>query len=122
MGTGTPNLLTDESRWLARNMRLLRMIAHRESSSVLSIQTVTENYTVTSDDYTILVDTSAGDITITLNTPDTGKVYNIKKIDAANTLTIDGNGALIDGSATVTVTALNENTQIQFDGTNYVII
>lgn len=122
MGTGTPNLLTDESRWLARNMRLLRMIAHRESSSVLAIQTVTENYTVTSDDYTVLVDTSAGDITITLNTPDTGKVYNIKKIDAANTLTIDGDGALIDGSATIDVTALNENTQIQFDGTNYVII
>lgn len=122
MSYSTPGLLTDESRWLAKQARLMSMIVHRENASIMSIITVSDNYDISTSDYTVLVDTTGGNVTVTLNTPPAGKIYNIKKIAAGNTLTIDGNGATIDGSATKTVTTLNANTQIQFDGTNYVII
>ncbi len=48
----------------------------------------------------VLVDTTAGNITITLPpTPTTGLQLNIKKIAAANTVTIARNGNNIDGAA-----------------------
>ena len=67
----------------------------------------TANYTATTSDNTIPCDTSGGGFTITLPaSPDEGQIINVKKTSTdANTLTIDGNGNNIDGSATVTTTA-----------------
>lgn len=69
------------------------------------VRTVTANTTITSDDHTVLCDTTAGSITVTL--PDSaavrGRSFIVKKISAdANTVTVDGLGSqTIDGSASV---------------------
>lgn len=59
------------------------------------------------DDYLTLVDTTAGNATITLPAVASclGRIYVFKKLVAANTLTIDGDAAeTIDGAATQAVT------------------
>lgn len=63
--------------------------------------------TLTDTDDVLLVDTTGGGVTVTL--PEAklyrGRRFTIKKMVAANTLTIDGAGAeTIDGSATLAVT------------------
>lgn len=58
---------------------------------VMASDPVTEvnaNYTPTSTDYTILVDTSAGDVTITMPIAANGREYQIVKVSAANRLFI----------------------------------
>lgn len=88
-----------------------------------TISTKTANYTVLSTDYLIRCDTSGGGFTITLtSTPSAKQLVNIKKIAAANTLVIDGNGANIDGSATINVTAQYQNLTLIFNGTTWDII
>lgn len=51
----------------------------------------------------VFVNTVAGPVTITLHNPTTAKqkYYDIKLIVAGNNMTIDGNGANIDGAATL---------------------
>ena len=76
-------------------------------SAGFGISTITTNTTLNETYYTVLVDCTAGNVTVTLPpVATTGKrVYIIKKIDvSANTITIDANGAeLIDGAATKTI-------------------
>lgn len=73
---------------------------------------------------TYIGDTTSGNINITLpSSPAVGKVWNFKKSVAANTLQLRTAGSeTIDGSATKNLTDLNQNTTVQFDGTNYIII
>lgn len=72
-----------------------------------AITTVSANTTLNETHSTVLVDCTAGSVTITLPpVGTTGKrIYVIKKIDvSANTITIDGNAAeTIDGAATKTI-------------------
>jgi hypothetical protein len=76
----------------------------------LSNRLVSANTVLDETYYTVAVDATAGNITITL--PDTattgvpGRVYNVKKVDvSANTVTIQRAGAdLIDGAATQVLT------------------
>jgi hypothetical protein len=92
-------------------------------SGTLPIETVTANYTAQSVDYTVLVDTTAGNITLTLPVASQGKIYNIKKISSdVNTVTVVPTSGLIDGSANSVISILNTSKQYQFDGTNYFII
>ena len=82
-------------------------------------------YTVTLNDYTILGDTASNNITVTLPSAPNAirKIYNIKKINSSNTLTIDTTGAAtIDGDATKAITTLYESLTLQCDGTNWHII
>lgn len=82
-------------------------------------------YTMVATDYMVLVDTTAGNVTITLPTAVgiAGTVYVIKKKVAGNTLTIDGNGAeTIDGSATVSLTTQYDYRMIMSEGANWMII
>lgn len=69
-------------------------------------------------DYTLLVDTTGGDITVNLPaSPITGRTLNIKKIAASNTLTIGHNGKNIDGAGSdVAVTTNMENLVFQYSG------
>ena len=83
----------------------------------------TADYTATNSDYTILVDTSSSAVTIDLPaSPDTGKILNIKVTDATNTITVDGNGKSVDGTATPQTYILHESITVQYDGTEWWII
>lgn len=87
-----------------------------------NIRTVTANTTVLSTDYTLLVDTTAGNVTLTYPQT-TGQTWNFKKISTdANTMTIQG----ATGNTVGTVSAANISTTstqmpsytIQSNGTN----
>jgi len=86
---------------------------------------VSLDYTATENDITIYVNTSLNNVVITLPNPNTnaGKFYNIKKISAANLVTViaDG-GALIDKQASQSFTADLTNLKTESDGLNYYIL
>lgn len=92
------------------------------------ITTKTANYTATADDHTILCDATAASFTITLPAAAsvTGLILVIKKIApaaAANTVTIDANGAeTIDDAATQVIAKRYDSLTIQSDGTEWWII
>lgn len=69
----------------------------------------------------ILVDTTAGNITIGLPpAANNTAIFHIKKTIAANNLTIDGNGAeTIDGSATKVLAAQYASASLVSDGTKW---
>lgn len=91
--------------------------------NALRLQSVTKtaNYTVTTSDRLIYADTSGGHITLALPaaasvTPNT--VYSFEKTAAANVLTLDGDGSeLINGSATLALTALRSRADLISNGT-----
>ena len=69
----------------------------------------------------IIVDSTAGAITITLDeVPVDGKFYYIKDIGnaSANNVTIDGNGKYIDGAATLSLTTNYADCEVMFCSTN----
>jgi len=74
---------------------------------------------------TYIVDTSLGDITITLpSTPTQGKVWNIKKLVNANTITVATAGSeTIDGDAEFLINREGGSYPFQYDDTdNYIIL
>ena len=86
-----------------------------------SVTTVTETTTLG----------SAPAVAVTINLPSAasaysagrGRIYQIKKIDAANTVTVDGNGAeTIDGQATLALTAQWQSVTIQSNGTSWSLL
>lgn len=86
--------------------------------------TKTGTYTIAEEDIGVLGNTNGGGFTLNLPAAATlgikRKIVIIKKIDAANTLTIDGNAAeTIDGAATIALTKLNETVILISDGTNW---
>lgn len=86
--------------------------------------TKTANYTIAEEDIGILGNTNGGGFTLNLPAAATlgikRKIIIIKKIDAANTLTVDGNASeTIDGAATIALTKLNETVILISDGTNW---
>lgn len=72
-------------------------------------------------DYLMLVDTTAGNVTVTLPPSDTfGRILIIKKIAAANTLTIARNGEKIEGATSdLAVTTNGQATQLMWSGTAF---
>ena len=84
--------------------------------SQLGISKKTTAYTATTTDHTLLGDTTGGAFSITLPaSPVDGQVYVFKKIDSSsNTLTVDGNGNNIDGSATLGISARWTSYMIQY--------
>lgn len=85
------------------------------NSGVFPITSTAANLTLTAANYTVLVDTTAGNVTILLQaSPSTGRIFNVKKTATVNTLTISGNGVNIDGTPTVAITSLNQDTSVQF--------
>lgn len=72
------------------------------------------------------VDTTSGDVTVTLDKTaysyTTAQVWNFKKMVAANTMIIAAASGTIDGSATVSATTQYTNISIQFDGNNFIIL
>ena len=73
----------------------------------------------------VLVDTSAGNVTLTLPPASavTGYEVKIKKITAANTLTVDGDGSeLIDKAATLVWTTDDQSFTLVSYGTGWSIV
>jgi hypothetical protein len=86
--------------------------------------TKTANYTTLASDETILVDATAGNITITLlvASGNSGKKFTVKKIDStANTVTVT-NSTNIDGATTKTYSTQYSGGSFQSNGTQYFII
>lgn len=83
------------------------------------------DYTATATDGVLAVDTTGGNVTITLPAAsgNAGLVLTMKKTVAANSLIIDGNGAeTIDGAANVTLTAQYDYRTVVCNGSNWLII
>lgn len=70
----------------------------------LSVVTTAIDYALSNADDVVLVDTAAGDVTVTLHDPATAKkkLYSIKMIVTGNDMILDGDGADIDASPTIT--------------------
>jgi hypothetical protein len=85
-------------------------------------------YTPTTADWTLLVDCTTLGADITIQLPPavgcTGRVYNIKKVDAtAHSVIITPTPPdLIDGAATLPTAVQYKSYQIQSDGTNWQVI
>lgn len=81
-------------------------------------------YTVTILEDVVLVNTTGGDVTVNLPAAATAvRAVHIKKLVAANTVTIDPDGAeTIDGSSTVAFTAQYESVSLVSDGSNWHVI
>jgi len=93
-------------------------------SSIPVVATVTVSTTLDVSHEIVLVDATAGNITITLPTAiGVEKIYKVKKIDSsANTVTIDGNGAeTIDGAATQVIYDQNYHLSLVSNQTNWSI-
>lgn len=86
----------------------------------------TTTYTVTTDDDTVLCDTSGGAFTLTLPAAalSTGKKLIIKKVSSdVNDLTIDGNASeTIDGATTTSLNGQYSFIEIICDGSNWHVI
>lgn len=74
----------------------------------------------------VLCDATAGAFTVTLPpaATNTGRVIGVKKTDSsANAVTIDGNAAeLIDGAATLVITAQNAHSVLGCDGVGWKVL
>jgi hypothetical protein len=92
---------------------------------VTALTSADSPYTALDTDFIITADTTGGSITINLPTAANGaskprKHYIIMKLVAANTLTLDGNGAeTINGSATKAITNISEGVYLFSDGSNW---
>lgn len=99
-----------------------------QANSATSYVAKTASYTVTSTDYTIDVDGSAGFVTITLPTAvgNAGRIYVVRKSDATSDgseVVIDGAGAeLINGAATHTLYRRYQSVVIQSNGADWNIV
>lgn len=99
----------------------VNMIATLNATGVVEVVvSKTANYTATNTDDNIICDTSGGAFTITMAaSPTTGKVITVILETAGNTLTIDGNGKNINGSATVFTNVAGTSMQMVYNGTQW---
>ena len=90
-----------------------------------AFRTITVSETVRDTDCLILADATAGAITVTLPKAArwAGLTLIIKKIDASNNVTIDGDGSeTIDGAATVVLNTQHHSRTLFSDGSNWRVI
>lgn len=85
---------------------------------------ITSSTTLTTTSGPSKVDATSGDVTITLYDPTghSGRMVELKRIDStSNVVTVDGDGALIDGLATRLLSPLAA-ARLRTDGTNWWIV
>lgn len=87
------------------------------SGSRTNIRTITTSQTILITDGTILMDTAAGDIVLTLLAPSscTGLIFTVKNIGPGNA-TVAGQ---IDGRTNYVLSFLNESISVQSNGISY---
>lgn len=98
-----------------------------DGSLAMAIKTVNTNYTATAADNTILANTTAGALTVTLPAPTSfaGRIYTIKKVGTGgidNDLTIVPASGTIDGGTSYKIYNDWTFVTLQTDGTNWYII
>ena len=92
-----------------------------ELARLTNITEVSGDYTVIGTDGTILVDTTAAAVTVTLPVAEEGRKITVKKIAGINTLTLASTDN-IDDSATQLVGTTYTAVQMHSDGTTWWII
>ena len=96
---------------------------HVNSSFATAITFKQQNYTLTTIDHTVLVDCSAGNVTITLPTAVgcAGRLYVIKRVDSsANSVNIDADGSeQIEGSTSLVGVASGGALTLQSDNSGW---
>lgn len=84
------------------------------------IETVSTDTILDHSQYTVLVDTSLGDIDITLPSTTTGRIYNIKKKTSdSNKVNIIGT---VDGGTSTKLNVQYESLTVQYDGISWWIL
>lgn len=126
MALATPNLdlvLIEDSDNLNTAVRVHMNTNAQILSARAHVVSKTAAYTATADDHMILVDASAGPVTISLPTAvgERGREYVVKKTDAsANAVTVDPNGAqTIDGAATYVLSEQHATIWVRSDDANW---
>lgn len=71
--------------------------------AVERVRTVTTNYTATTLDEVIAVDTTAGAVTVTLPTPRGGKRFVVTRVAGAFNVTVQSVSGTINGAATAVI-------------------
>ncbi len=107
-----------DQRWSGRGINQLRKLKDT------GIKTVSEDYTVDINDFTILVDSSGGDVIVTLPSAASAenKIYNIKRISVGNDVTVDSGTDDIDGMPDSIIVSQYDSIAIQSDKVQWWII
>ena len=89
-----------------------------------AVITVATNYTVSALDWSVLVNATSSNVTVTLPATTLGQVFNLKKIDSStNSCIINTTGGkTIDGSNSITNRTPNASITVQSNGTNWFIL
>jgi hypothetical protein len=88
-----------------------------------AVTSVSSNTTLTNGNSIVLATGGAGGITVTLPSPTSGKIFNIKKVDSGvGVITLSPPSGTIDGAASKTLTLQYDSLTITSDGTNFFII
>jgi len=88
-----------------------------------TVVTAVAVHAVAATDEVILADATGGAFDVDLPAPVSGRRLDIKKIDASvNAVTVDGNGALIDGGATWPLAAQWDSVTVVSDGTDWFVV
>ncbi len=84
---------------------------------------ISVNYNILRDDSILLVNTTSGNLILTLPVPGLKINVNIKKIVSINKITINPNSLeLIDGDASLIISNKNSNVSLVSNGTNWYIL
>jgi hypothetical protein len=110
--------------WVHREItKIGTELSKREEMPTFRQDTVTASHTIAETyGFIVYVDTSSTDITITLPPPKDKRFLHIKKIAAANTMTITPNGGTIDGDALIVETVQYASYTLAANGTGWSII
>lgn len=114
------------SRLVTRLYELLRLIVQANNKHgdgyVHASQVLSASYTMQDGDSVLLVSAAGGARAITLVSPAAalGKLVTVRKTEAgANNVTLTPATGLIDGAATLVLTAAAPRAMLASDGTNY---
>lgn len=117
---------TDPRALQARLYEVLRQFATvanaHDDGYVAAVANVSENYVVQRGDSVILVDASAGAVTISLQAPAEAmhKTISVRKIDAsANIVAVVPPSGKVDGSSTLVLTAASPKVTLASSGGSY---
>jgi hypothetical protein len=92
----------------------------------LSVEAVnlTGNFNANDSTHVFFANSAGGSLTVTLPTASgrNGRVYTIKKVAAANTVTIASAGGTIDGAASINMTTQYDYRTVISNGTNWFVI
>lgn len=87
------------------------------------VRSVSTTQSLTNGDSIILATAGSSNITLTLPSPTSGKIFNIKKIDAGvGFVIVSPPSGTIDGVASKTIASQYDSLTITSDGTNFFII